>query len=313
VASNYSKLSIVIPFYNSEETILELFRRTNKMAQLNKIRVELILVDDGSQDSTWDVINGLQNTKYVSIHGIKLSRNFGQHPATVAGLRQSTMPWVAIMDCDLQDSPEDLPKLLLALKKEKTEIAHAVDLKPKKFYNLLANLFIHRRNQRNHRIEKNVTTLRIISKKVCRVVLQYPELSKLSGPIIDQVGFKRSYVPCQRMTRLHGTRYSLSNRSKIALVYLVSQSRAFPGVLAISALTSFAAALFYTFYIMYGFFVLKQPLPPGLNQIVILNLLTFAISMLGLSVTVFLLYEVLAFARKRPAYEIEESFTKSST
>jgi dolichol-phosphate mannosyltransferase len=306
-------LSIVIPVYNSEETISELFQRTNKMAQLSKIKVELILVDDGSQDSTWEVINGLQNTKYVSIHGIKLSRNFGQHPATVAGLRKSTMPWIAIMDCDLQDSPENLPKLLLALDEEKTEIAHAVDVNPKKFYNSLANLFIHRRNQKNHRIQKNVTSLRIISRKVCSAILQYPELSKLSGPIIDQVGFKRSYVPCQRMPRVHGTRYSLSNRIKIALVHLVSQSRAFPGVLAITALASFVAALLYIFYLMYGYFVLKQPLPPGLNQIVILNLITFAISMLGLSVTVFLLYEVLTYAKSRPAYEIEESFTKTST
>ena len=104
------KLSIVSPVYKAEEIIPALVERmVNSVSAITK-DFEIILVEDGSPDDSWNVIEKLSKTnKYIK--GIKLSRNFGQHPAIMAGLSQAKGDWVIVMDCDLQDQPEEIERL----------------------------------------------------------------------------------------------------------------------------------------------------------------------------------------------------------
>ncbi|MBP7511384.1 MAG: glycosyltransferase family 2 protein, partial [Bacteroidia bacterium] len=104
------EISIVIPVYRAELIVDELVSRL--CASLNSItsQYEIILVDDCGPDKSWDkiVANAANNNKII---GIRLSRNFGQHHAITAGLDKSTGNWVVVMDCDLQDQPEEIAKL----------------------------------------------------------------------------------------------------------------------------------------------------------------------------------------------------------
>lgn len=103
-------LSVVIPVYKAEDCLHELHRRlTAALSRLEEY--EIILVEDSGPDRSWDVIKAIA-TQDPHVTGYKLSRNFGQHSAVTAGLEQASGNWVVVMDCDLQDAPENIPLLL---------------------------------------------------------------------------------------------------------------------------------------------------------------------------------------------------------
>ena len=104
------EISIVIPVYRAELIVDELVSRLCASLNAFTSQYEIILVDDCGPDKSWDkiVANAANNNKII---GIKLSRNFGQHHAITAGLDKCTGKWVVVMDCDLQDQPEEIVKL----------------------------------------------------------------------------------------------------------------------------------------------------------------------------------------------------------
>ena len=105
------KISIVIPIYNEEGTISELYRRlTSAMPQLAIDDYEVLLIDDGSKDRSWEIITELSQNDH-HIKAIKFSRNFGHHIAITAGMDHACGDAVILMDGDLQDQPEEIQKL----------------------------------------------------------------------------------------------------------------------------------------------------------------------------------------------------------
>src|ERR1700694_4969659 len=106
------RLSIVATLYNEASTLEELYVRAT--AALAAQNYELILVDDGSRDSTWQIVERLA-AAHARVRAVRFKRNFGQHPAMHAGLARARGEIMATMDGDLQNAPEDLPKLIAAV------------------------------------------------------------------------------------------------------------------------------------------------------------------------------------------------------
>jgi undecaprenyl-phosphate 4-deoxy-4-formamido-L-arabinose transferase len=104
-------LSIVVPVYNSSETLPLLVERLRPVLAALRKPHELLLVNDASGDNSWSVISDLAN-QYPWIHGINLMRNFGQHNALLCGIRAAYHDRIVTMDDDLQHPPEEIPKLL---------------------------------------------------------------------------------------------------------------------------------------------------------------------------------------------------------
>lgn len=107
-------LSIVIPVYNSEASLDELAARLARTLPGISELYEVILVNDGSQDSSWQHVGSLAN-RYTWVSGINLMRNYGQHNALLCGIRSARFDTIITMDDDLQHRPEDIPILLAAL------------------------------------------------------------------------------------------------------------------------------------------------------------------------------------------------------
>jgi undecaprenyl-phosphate 4-deoxy-4-formamido-L-arabinose transferase len=109
-----SGISVVVPVYNSAETLPELISRL--VSVLSKVpgQFELVLVNDGSADGSWDVLRELARA-HSTIHGINLMRNYGQHNAVLCGIRAAKFDVVVTLDDDLQNPPEEIPKLLQKL------------------------------------------------------------------------------------------------------------------------------------------------------------------------------------------------------
>jgi len=109
-------LSVVVPVYRGEKLVEPLVERLNKSLPTFAKRYEVILVNDGSPDGSWDVIEQLAK-KYKWVRGIRLMRNYGQHNATLCGVRLAQYDIVVTMDQDLQHPPEEIPVLLAELEK----------------------------------------------------------------------------------------------------------------------------------------------------------------------------------------------------
>ena len=103
-------LSIISPVYASEKLVDELVRRIQSSLSVITEDYEIILVDDCGPDNSWERIQA-QAARDGRVRGMRLSRNFGQHKAITAGLEQAQGEWVVVMDCDLQDQPEEIPGL----------------------------------------------------------------------------------------------------------------------------------------------------------------------------------------------------------
>ena len=111
IKTNSVYFSVVIPVYQAAGCLHELIARLERVLSQITPEYEIILVDDHSQDSSWGMIEVLAKQK-MFVKGIRLSKNFGQHHAIAAGLNAVSGEWIAVMDEDLQDMPEELPKLL---------------------------------------------------------------------------------------------------------------------------------------------------------------------------------------------------------
>lgn len=103
-------ISVVIPVYRSQDSLRELYQRLIIVLEAQKFSFEIILVEDCGGDKSWEIIQGLAS-KDMRVRGIKLSKNFGQHAATICGFSFSKGEWVVTLDDDLEQAPEYLPDL----------------------------------------------------------------------------------------------------------------------------------------------------------------------------------------------------------
>ena len=142
-------LSVVIPLYNEEESLPELITWVNRVMEENHFSYEIILVDDGSNDGSWKVIEELSR-KDSRVHGIKFRRNYGKSAALHCGFEDARGDVVITMDADLQDSPDEIPELYRMITEEDFDLVSGWKKKrydpitktiPTKIYNATARKF----------------------------------------------------------------------------------------------------------------------------------------------------------------------------
>ena len=104
-------ISVVIPLYNEDESLPELFSWIKRVMEAHSFSYEVIFVNDGSTDRSWEVIEGLKAENPETVHGIKFRRNYGKSPALYCGFGAAQGDVVITMDADLQDSPDEIPEL----------------------------------------------------------------------------------------------------------------------------------------------------------------------------------------------------------
>ena len=110
-------ISVVIPLYNEAESLPELHSWIARVMEENRFSYEILMVDDGSTDSSWEVIKGL-SAKDPNVHGIRFRRNYGKSAALYCGFGKAHGDVVITMDADLQDSPDEIPELVRMIREE---------------------------------------------------------------------------------------------------------------------------------------------------------------------------------------------------
>jgi dolichol-phosphate mannosyltransferase len=220
------EICVVAPIYNEEQTISEFVKQvTNTLSQIS-IDYEIILIDDGSKDSSWEKIKKevVSNSK---IRGIKLSRNFGHHYAISAGLHKANAKWTVVMDSDLQDRP-DVIKDLYSKAKEGYEVVFVSRInRPESFgYLFLQKLFYKLLNLFSGlKFNSRQANFSIIGDKVVDAFRQFPENSRFYGSTIKWLGFNTTEIDAPHGTRFSGKpSYTFKKRVKLALDIILSFS-----------------------------------------------------------------------------------------
>ena len=130
-------ISIVVPLYNEEESLPELYKWIERVMKANAFSFEVIFVNDGSTDHSWQVIEDL-SSKSENVKGIKFRRNYGKSPALYCGFKEAQGDVVITMDADLQDSPDEIPALYRMIVEEGYDLVSGYK---QKRYDPLSKLF----------------------------------------------------------------------------------------------------------------------------------------------------------------------------
>lgn len=214
-------LSVVVPCYNEEEGIQELHRRISKVCRDHLgISYELVFVNDGSRDRTWEIMNELSSSD-PQLVAINLSRNHGHQLALSAGLQFCRGERVFILDADLQDPPELLPKMMARmddgydvvfgqrLKREgetlfKRSTAYA-------FYRLLDRMV-------DIDIPRDTGDFRLMSRRAVDVLNSMPEHHRFIRGMVSWIGLRQVALPYNRAARFAGeTKYPLAKMIRFAI------------------------------------------------------------------------------------------------
>jgi dolichol-phosphate mannosyltransferase len=219
-------ISVVSPVYGCKNCLFELYARLKETLEKINSDFEIILVNDASPDNAWDTIAELAK-KDNRVKGINLSRNFGQHNATIAGLDHCQGEWVVVMDCDLQDQPEEILKLYdKALEGFDIVLAkrsNRQDSLAKKIVNIIFFKFYN--YMTDSRIDNSVGSFRMINRKVADAFSQVGERLRFIGLTMSWLGFKVAYVEVTHAQRAEGkTAYSFKKQIQLAVNAILSFS-----------------------------------------------------------------------------------------
>lgn len=218
--------SVVSPVYEAEDLVNTLVERISKQMTAITENFEIILVDDGSSDGSWQRIE--ENAQRdARIKGIKLSRNFGQHHAITAGLQASQGEWVVVIDCDLQDQPEEIPKLY-----QKAQEGYQVvlaqrlqrkDRPAKRFFSwLFYRIFSYLTGIKQ---DARIANFGIYHRKVISAVNQMPESLRYFPTMVLWVGFKQTAIAVNHSPRTTGkSSYNFKKRLHLAINVMLAYS-----------------------------------------------------------------------------------------
>jgi dolichol-phosphate mannosyltransferase len=220
------ELSIVSPVYRAEACIAELHRRLTAVLAPMTVEYEIILVDDGSPDRSGELLEGIAAGD-PRVTAVILSRNFGQHAAILAGLAEACGERIVVMDCDLQDRPEDVPHLLAKLDEGfDVVIARRLRRKTGMLKRLTSRIWFALLNRLSAiRIEPGSGSFSALRRKVAAELLRMPNRHSHYQLVLLWLGFRQTYLDVDDGGRFEGRgAYSLPRLLSHALSGVVSHS-----------------------------------------------------------------------------------------
>jgi glycosyltransferase involved in cell wall biosynthesis len=239
-------LSVVVPCFNEEESLLLFYEETSKiLAQLNQT-VEFIFVDDGSEDKTLEILRQL-SSKDNQVHYISFSRNFGKEAAMLAGLESAQGKYVAMLDADLQHPPSLIPEMLKEITNEEYDCVVAKRTRKgdpilrtffaKIFYCIISKLA-------GIKIPNGAGDFRLMTNAYVKAILKLEERNRFSKGIYPWIGFKTKYIEYENVERMAGvTKWSFFKLFSYSLDGITAFSTKLLSFAVIMGIISFFASI----------------------------------------------------------------------
>lgn len=303
-----NKLSIVIPVYFNQESLIELVDNIKQtVIDVIDAEVELVLVDDGSNDNSWDTIKAIVSENTFA-KGYKLSRNFGSHSAILCGLSKSTGDCVAVKAADLQEPTELIVDMysewlndnnvVIALREEREEnvIKKAF---ANIYYYIVGKIAIAD-------MPRGGFDIFLIDRKVIEVLERMDERnSTITGQIL-WCGFSRATVSYTRKKRKHGkSRWTLRKKIKLFMDTLFNFTSLPISIVTFIGGFSFVGSIVWALVAMI-MRISGRIVVPGWTTLFMFNLFSFGILMLTLGLLGGYLWRTFDASKNRPSYIVEE-------
>lgn len=310
IVEDLMKICLIIPCYNEEESIKILYNELcETIKEINNYHVELLFIDDGSDDDTLEIIQNISNSD-IRVKFVSFSRNFGKESAILAGLRFAKGDYIGVLDADLQHPPFALINMVKALE-EGYDIAAArrIDRNgEKKTYSWFARKFYKAINMMSQiKIDEGAQDFRIMKRKVVKAIINMPEYHRFSKGIFSWVGFKTKWFEHENRERIAGTtKWSFAKSFRYAVDGIISFSTM---PLRVSLVTGFVVSMFgfvYALYIVIKTLILGSDWP-GFPTITSLILIMSGFILLSLGIIGEYISRIYTEVKNRPVYIIDKT------
>jgi glycosyltransferase involved in cell wall biosynthesis len=300
------ELSVVIPVYGCRTCLVALDQRLHATLNSMGVSYEIVYVDDRSPDGSWDSLVQLEAAS-PRVRAVRLSRNFGQHAAITAGLSRAHGRWVVVMDCDLQDLPENIEQLYRRAQDGFDVVfARRRSRQHSRFRRLGARLYFWALGVFSGvRLDGEYGSFSIISRKVVDAFLQLRDADRHYLFILRWLGFQSTAIDVEHAERLEGkSSYTMSKLVQHAFDGLVFQTTRLLRWIVYAGFVIAAGGL-----VLSGFYVVswiaRDPYP-GWTSLAVLLLLLGGFIIISLGVTALYVGKIFGQVRERPLYVIDE-------
>lgn len=301
-------ISVVVPVYKAENSLDELYLRLKAALESISPNFEIVLVEDCGGDNSWQVIERLAIAD-PRVCGIQFSRNFGQHYGITAGLDYCQGDWVVVMDCDLQDRPEEIPRLyakvqegydiVLARRSTRQDplLKRATSWLFYKIFSYLADI----------EYDGDSGNFRIMSRKVAASFCQMREQLRFFGGLVQWMGFPTTSIQVKHAERFEGkSTYTYAQLWKLASESIIAYS---DKPLRLAVRIGFLMAFFSFFYGAYilGLAILYGSQIPGWSSLIVSLYFIGGIIIAILGILGIYLGKTFDETKKRPLYIIRRA------
>lgn len=301
-----SLLSVVIPAYNEELMVGKTCRVLHDILTKAGIRYELVLVNDGSKDRTWEEIQAA-GKKDQHILGVHFSRNFGKESAVFAGMAQTTGDVVAVMDCDLQHPPETLIKMY-RLWEDGYQVIEGVKASRGResfIHKMFAKTFYSIISDATGIDMSRASDFKLMDRQAAEEFLKLPERNVFFRALSSWVGFKTTYVEFDVQEREAGeSKWSFKSLVRYAVNNITSFSAAPMQIVTFFGVVFFVFAVLLGIQSLYMYF--SGHAVAGFTTVILLLLLVGSILMFSLGVIGYYIAKIYDEVKMRPRYIISE-------
>lgn len=309
-------ISVVVPCYNEQGALPFYYDKMKEvMTLLPELSFEIIIVDDGSTDGTLETVKQLAKSD-DRIRYISFSRNFGKEAAMYAGLKNASGKYTAIMDADLQDPPEMLPKMYRVITEEGYDAVGTRRVTRKgeppvrsffarKFYKIMSRI-----SKAN--MVDGARDYRLMNRKYVDALLSLGEYNRFSKGLFGWVGFKVKWLEFENVNRIAGeTKWSFGQLFLYSLDGIVAFSNVPLYMASIAGIGSFIAAIAAMIFIIVRRLVFGDPVAGWASTVVII-LFIGGIQLLSIGILGLYLSKLYLEAKNRPIYLLDETNIKDA-
>ncbi len=302
------KISIIVPCYNEEETIIIFYEAIIKVLENLKYEFEILFINDGSRDNSLELMKQL-NYKDLRIQYLDLARNYGKEIAMAAGIDHITGDAMIIMDVDLQDPPELIPELIKYWEKGFDDIyAQRISRAGESFFKKFTSKLYYRVLSKVSKVPIQIDTgdYRLISKKGIDALRELRESQRYTKGLFSIIGLKKKAILYNRNPRIAGkTKWNYLKLFGLAMEGIVSFTVLPLKLATISGIFISTLSFIYMFFIIFitMYYGIRTP---GYSSLIVIILFLGGLQLLCLGIMGEYLGRIFYETKKRPLYFINE-------
>lgn len=307
------ELSVVVPVYGCRDCIAALHERLNRVLAAVVPSYEIVFVDDRSPDEAWPVLEALAE-RDAAVRAVRLSRNFGQHAAITAGLAQCAGRRAVVMDCDLQDPPEEIPRLLQkADEGYDIVLARRLEKKHSAFRRTGSRAFFALLSAFNRSpIDGSFGSFSVISRPVIDAFLKFQDRDRHYLLILRWLGFRVGSIDYVHATRYAGrSAYGLRALLSHALDGMLFQTTVLLRWIVYAGFAVAASGALLAVYFVYLYFA--HSIIPGWTSLIVLYLLVGGFIIVSTGITGLYIGKIFEQVKGRPLYVIDRVASRGRT